>query len=127
MSDNTPPADDGRTPSFDDNPFRSPITTTHSPFVQRESRVETQPDPDPIEEFWASFAMITHTGERFTISVCFRNRKHYNTEMRKFESAKNIHIVLKDINEESVVIKRDMLLHILPEGVEEQPEGKKRW
>ena len=95
------------------SPFRRPV----------------KPEPkeeEPIEEFWAVFSMMTQTGERFSINVCFRNRQHYNSQMSKFETAKNIHIVLHDINDESVVIKRDILLHVLPVTIEEISD-KKRW
>lgn len=84
-----------------------------------------KPEDDPIDEFWAAFAMITHTGERFTINVCFRNRDHYNAQMHKFDTAKNVHIVLQDINSESVVIKRDALLHVMPGDTDET--SQKRW
>jgi hypothetical protein len=83
-------------------------------------------EEDPIEEFWVNFSMITHTGERFSLSACFRNRKHFNAEMHKFETAKNMHIVLRDINDEALVIKRDALLHALPADVD-SPENRKPW
>lgn len=79
-------------------------------------------DDEPEEDFWATFSMITHTGERFAINVCFRSRKHYNAEMHKFETAKNSHVVVRDANDEAVVVKRDILLYILPHGSEEMPD-----
>ncbi|MEL6150855.1 MAG: hypothetical protein AAFU54_12560 [Chloroflexota bacterium] len=98
------------------------IPRSKSPFQARQE----DPDPEPDEEFWAIFSMITHTGERFVINACFRNTQHYNAEMHKFETAKNVHVVLKDVNGESIVIKRDMLLHVLPSGQQEVPD-KKSW
>ncbi len=77
---------------------------------------EAATEPEPDEDFWAVFSMITHTGERFELRVCFSGREHYNTQMHRLETAKNTHVVLKDANDESVVIKRDMLLHVLPSG-----------
>lgn len=117
------PDDNRNEPELDELPL-PPLKP--NPFIRRpEPRIEE--NNDPIEEFWAAFAMITHTGERFVVNVCFRNKAHYNAEMHKFETAKNIHIVLKDINGESVVIKRDMLLHVLPDGVDEETDDKKSW
>jgi hypothetical protein len=100
------------------------IPRPKSPFQARLDEVEPEPEPD--EEFWAIFSMITPTGERFVINACFRNSQHYNAEMHKFETSKNIHIVLKDANGESIVIKRDLLLHVLPYGQQEVPD-KKHW
>jgi len=82
-------------------------------------------EPEPEEDFWAAFSMMTHTGERFVIRVCFRGKAHYNTQMSRLETAKNTHIVLKDVNDESVVIKREILLHVLPSGQDEIDD--RRW
>ena len=101
-------------------------SSTPSPFSRHTSNPPVE-DNDPIEEFWATFSMITHSGERFSINICFRNRQHYNAEMHKFETAKNIHVTLKDINGESVVIKREMLLHVMPAEVAEHPSKKQDW
>ena len=96
-----------------------------SPF-RRANSFTTPEEDDPIEEFWVTFSMITHTGERFVLTACFRNRKHFNAEMHKFETAKNMHIVLKDINDEAIVIKRDALLHVLP-AKSDTTEDRKPW
>jgi hypothetical protein len=77
-------------------------------------------EDEPEEDFWATFSMITHTGERFAINVCFSSRKHYNAEMHKFETAKNAHVAIRDVNDETVLIKRDILLYVLPYGNEER-------
>jgi len=101
------------------------VPRPHQKFPRRaEDPIEDEEEPE--EDFWATFSMITHTGERFVINVCFASRRAYNTEMKKFETAKNVHIVLQDVNGESVVIKREMLLHVLPQSNEELPE-RKRW
>lgn len=114
---------DANEPEFDilSRLMEQPLRARHREFPKPETPVED----DPIDEFWAAFSMITHTGERFTINVCFRNRNHYNTQMHKFETAKNVHVVLQDINDESVVIKRDVLLHVLPG--QEEITTKKKW
>jgi hypothetical protein len=96
-----------------------------SPFTRHASNESKKAEDDPIEEFWTTFSMITHTGERFTLTVCFRNKKHFNAEMHKFETAKNMHVVLKDINDESIVLKRDALLHILPAELEDIQNPRK--
>lgn len=83
---------------------------------------EAAAEAEPAADFWAVFSMITHTGERFELRVCFNGREHYNTEMHRLETAKNTHVVLKDANDESVVIKREMLLHVLPSG-QGEPDG----
>jgi len=102
----------------------SRLATTAPP--PRVRPAKPAPEEDLIDEFWATFALITPTGERYTLSICFRNKAHYNSQMQRFETAKNLHIVLKDINDESVVIKRDLLLHVLPAEVDEaQPD--KQW
>ncbi|MEO0564925.1 MAG: hypothetical protein AAF125_22660, partial [Chloroflexota bacterium] len=75
MSDapnDTPNKNDGDIDLFNRLPAPSPFT--------RRSTAPPAQEEDPIEEFWATFAMITHTGERFTLSICFRNRRQYNTE-----------------------------------------------
>lgn len=125
------PNDNNSTPENDSGDFEVDLfqritNNTSSPFTRRLEPPPPPPKEDPIEEYWATFGMITHTGERFNITACFRNRGHYNAEMHKFDTAKNIHIVLRDINDESIVIKRDQLLHVLPATLEEIPE-KKKW
>jgi hypothetical protein len=126
MSDNPfhkpKPDDDGKETDLD-LLQRLPAS---SPFARHPSNPAT-PEDEPIEEFWAVFSMITHTGDRFSLSVCFRNRQHFNLQMKKFETAKNMHIVLKDINDESVVIKRDMLLHVLPEDHDTPATDNRPW
>ena len=72
------------------------------------------------EDFWAVFSMMLPSGERFSLNLCFRSRHHYNTEMMKFQTAKNLHVVLRDANDESVVIKRDLLVYVLPQGIKEE-------
>ncbi len=116
----------GETPDDDRDDFdivsRLREKETEPPRRFRQANETTEPEPDT--DFWAVFSMITHTGERFELRVCFKGREHYNTEMHRLETAKNTHVVLKDANEESVVIKRDMLLHVLPSGqadVDERP------
>ncbi len=97
-----------------------------SPFRRPFPAAPVEEEEDPIEEFWVTFSMITHTGERFSLTACFRNRKHFNAEMHKFETAKNMHIVLRDINDEAIVIKRDALLHVLPAETD-ATENLKPW
>ncbi|MFZ4816548.1 MAG: hypothetical protein ACOYL5_18580 [Phototrophicaceae bacterium] len=100
------------------------LASQSRPLPTYSGRPSKLPEQDPLEDFWASFAMITHTGERFMINVCFRNRQHYNAEMHKFETAKNQHVTLRDASDEAVVIKRDLLLYVLPEAYDEIPNRK---
>lgn len=70
--------------------------------------LEEEPD------FWARFEMMTATGQRFSLDVCFKGRNHYNSEMMKLQTANNMHVVLRDANDESIVVKRDTVLYVLP-------------
>ncbi len=123
--ENTPKPPESNNNNHDDIDILSRLREAPKPLPRYQPKPPPPPE-EPEEDFWAAFSMMTHTGERFTINVCFRSKKHYNTEMHKFETAKNAHIVLTDANGESVVIKREILLHVLPQGTEESIE-KRKW